>query len=432
MRKIKYKVLKFSIKLILKYFCGYMKRVLLFLLLFFISLSGFSQKNLIITGRVIDKESGEGVSFSHIGICGKAIGTVSNVNGEFEIKIPPYYLHDSICISSIGYKTFRKEIEQLLGIDPLIINLSQEISVLQEVIISDDAITGKRVLEKAINSIPRNYARKSYLLDGYYRDYLKKNNEYISFLEGAFTIQDNGINSNEANSRIRINQLRYNDPYIENYKTYLHKAKDDTLKVLLEGVSPFFWGNEFSNMRYHNPVRNRFESVPFIGEFNNFYNSNYQFDIAYYTYFNDEEVYVLKFKPNELFRYHHVQADGEIYIRVKDHAILRFNYNYYVSKFGDKKKWYELNLEYREYQDKLFLKYISYVNYFKIFTGREIAEVYQYREFFVTDIHYPDFEPVPKDKTINKAVPLHRVDIASDHDFWNTYNAILMETPLKN
>jgi len=409
-----------------------MKRVILITLLFFTFFSVYGQTHIIIEGEIIEKESGEAVSFAHIGLCDKAIGTVSNQNGEFELKIPPYYINDSLCISAIGYKTYRNLVSKLTTIDPLIIELQSEISVLQEVIISDDKITGKRVLEKAIKRISKNYPTQPFQLEGYYRDYLKKNNEHISFLEGAITVQDRGINTSEAKSLIKIIQLRNSDNYLENYNNYLRKDENDTLKEVLEGESAFYWGNEFSNMRYHNPIRNRFENVPFLGQFNNFYASSYQFDIAYYTYVDEEEVYVIKFKPNDLYKYHHVQADGEIFIRVKDYAILKFNYNFYVSKFGDKKKWYELNIEYREFKEQLFLKYISHVNYFKIYTGLEIAELYQYREFFVTDIHFPDFEPISKAETIDKSVPLHEHEAPNDIDFWYNYNIILLEKPLKD
>jgi len=410
-----------------------MKRVILINILLLLAIfSGHGQNFIFVEGKIIDKESGEGVSFAHIGLCDKAIGTVSNVNGEFELKVPPYYLKDSVCISAIGYKSYSGLIQTLEKIDPLTIELVPETSILQEVIISDEAITGKRVLEKAINRIPRNNPIRPFLLEGYYRDYLKKDNEYISFLEAAISLQDMGVNSLESKSRIQINQLRSGDNYKDYYNKYLHKDEEDTIKEVLEGESTFYWGNEFSNMRYHDPIRNRYENVPFLGVFANFYESSYQFEIAYYTYVDEEEVYVIKFKPNDLYKYHHVQADGEIYIRVKDYGILKFNYNFYVSKFGDRKKWYELNLEYREYQEQLFLKYISYVNYFKIYTGVEIADLYLYREFFVTDIHYPHFERIPKSKTIDKSIPLHMHDAPNDIDFWTSYNVILLEKPLKD
>lgn len=409
-----------------------MKRILISCFLFSVYLDASSQQQVVISGSIVDKESGEAISFAHVGLCGKAMGTVSNNEGNFEFKIAPYYLHDTICISALGYITYRNSVDSINLNHQLVIELQPHPSILQEVVISDKQITGRRVLEKAINRIGRNYPRDRFLLDGYYRDYLKKDEEYVSILEGILSVEDQGFSSDQAKTRVRLNQLRYNSNYPLIYRKYLHKSKEDTLKELLEGTTPYFWGNEFSNMLYHDPIRNRYENVPFVGLFNEFYNSNYQFDIAYYTYINDQEVYVIHFKPNEKFHYYHVNANGEIFIRVKDYAILKFNYNYYVNKLGKKRKWYELNVEYREYKNKMFLNYIAYVNYFKLFTGWEIARLHEYREFFVTDIKYGDFPQITDSEVMDKSIPLFKHNVPDNPDFWNNYNVILLEKPLKD
>jgi hypothetical protein len=117
---------------------------------------------------------------------------------------------------------------------------------------------------------------------------------------------------------------------------------------------------------------------------------------------------------------------------VKDFAIVKLNYNYYVAKIDGKKKLYELNVEYRDHKNKMYLKYLSYVNYFKIFTGDEIAQVYQYREFFVNDIQNENVEAISKDEMINSDIPLHQQGVEYEPDFWNNYNMIMMEQPYKN
>ena len=122
----------------------------------------------------------------------------------------------------------------------------------------------------------------------------------------------------------------------------------------------------------------------------------------------------------------------EIYIRVKDFAIVKLNYNYYIAKLEGKKKLYELNVEYREYQERMYLKYISYVNYFKIFTGDEIAQVHQYREFFINDIQNGKIIPIRKDEMINSNIPLHQQGVDYDPEFWDNYNIIMIDQPLKN
>lgn len=408
-----------------------MKRVLIILTLLSANLFTFAQQNIILKGKVVDAKTGEGVSFAHVGLCEKAVGTVSNEDGVFELKIAPFLLYDTLCISAIGYETFRESVEVVQKAEFFNVDLQPFTSVLQDVIISDDRISGKRVLEKAINRIYKNNPTHTFLLEGYYRDYLKKNNVHISFLEAAIEVEDPGFRKTASKSKVRLKQLRFNDNYLKNYETYLHKDPEDTLKVIMEGVSPIFFGNEFFNMRYHNPIRNLLENVPFVGQFSNFYESNYDFEIAFYTYVNDDEVYVIKFQPNPKYQYLHIKALGEIYVRVKDYAIMKFNYNFYVSKFGDERKWYELNVEYREFEEKMYLKYISYVNYFKVYTGPEIAEVYQYREFFVTDIQVDNFKPIDDSEKVDNSLPLHNYKMEADDDFWNNYNSIHLTTPLK-
>ena len=98
-----------------------MKRILP-LVFFLISYSLFSQQ-VFIKGKIVDSESGEGVSFAHIGICGKSIGTVANDNGDYEFRIPDSAIEDTLCATSIGYKTFKLAVEELKGLHDFNIDL---------------------------------------------------------------------------------------------------------------------------------------------------------------------------------------------------------------------------------------------------------------------------------------------------------------------
>lgn len=410
-----------------------MKRVSL---IFFIGIIAcmpvFGQNNIILKGVVRDKATGKGMPFAHVGICGKAIGTVSNENGEFKLNLAPYLALDTLCVSSIGYGTYQGLISDLEKIDYINIELESQDMVLSEVIVSGEKITARRVLAKAIERIKKNFPVKPFVLDGYYRDYLKRGQDYISLLESAISVEDPGFKKPESRSRVRINQIRLSPDYIKDFEKYCTKNPDDTVKQILEGFSPFVNGNEFTNMRENNPIRNFSTDIPMVGAFNQFYMKNLKFEIAYKTEVNGKEVYVIKFEPSDEFKYNYVQAFGEVYIRTDDYAIMKFTFNYYVSLFREKKKIYELDVEYREYEGKMFLNYMSFENYFKIYTGDEIAELYLYREYFVNDIHYPRFTPIKENDFIDNSVPLKDYKMKSDPDFWNNYNIVLQEKPLKN
>ena len=394
---------------------------------------GLSQQNIALKGVVRDKSTGEPVSFAHVGICGSLIGTLSNENGQFQLNLVPFLSKDTLCISSIGYETYQEAIAVLRLIKNIKIELNPQTVYLNELVVAEGKITARRVLEKAIDRISKNYPTKPFILNGFYRDYMKKDNVFISRLESDISVQDPGFNKPDLKTKVWINHLTYNPLYIDNFRKYCHKDKADTVKEIMEGFSPYANENEFNNMKSNNPIRNHSIDIPIIGLFDKFYLNSLKFELAGYKEIDGKEVYVVKFEPNEMFKYYYVQVFGEIYIRLDDYAIVRFNYSYYLSLFKEKKKLYEVNVEYRESEGKMFLNYMSFVNYFKIYTGDEIAELYLYREFFVTDIIYGKFDPIKDREAIGNTIPFHEYKVPVDPGFWNDYNhQDLYERPLKN
>jgi hypothetical protein len=381
-------------------------------------------------GTVTDAETGDPVSFAHVGVCGKTIGTVANVDGFYVFNIPEYLQSDTLCASAIGYHTFRFRVKDLVGVREFDILLEPQTAVLPELVISDNRVTGRRIVEKALKRIGKNYDEKSNILAGYYRDYLKKNNEYISFLEAAIAVEDPGIGKSVHKSTMGIAQMRYSNKYPQIFFEYVTDPGSDSTKLLIHGVMPTFEGNEFLNMQFHNPIRNYREQVPFIGSFQEFASGNYAFEIEYYTHVDDEEVVVIRIVPGERYMYTHVSVEGELFIRMKDYAILKMSYAYFVSRRLESKKWFELNLEYKQYGDKLLLKYISFMNYFKLLTPDEIAELNLYREFFVNEIHVGKLEESDTIQIIDPGKPLYLHDIPRDPQFWINYNRTLLEQPL--
>ncbi len=405
-----------------------MKRIIP--LIFLLITTHLYSQEVFIKGTITDEETGEGVSFAHIGVCAKSIGAVANEIGAYEFHIPASVFNDTLCATAIGYETFKMPISKLKNSSSFQILLKPQISYLEDILIKDEKITGRRVVAKAISRIRKNYPKNPFTLTGYYRDYLKKNDEYISFLEGVLTIDDQGFNKSTDKSNIKIDQLRYSKNYIKYFTEYVKEFDKDSTKLLMHGISPAFKGNEFSNLYYHNPIRNHGHSVPFIGIFDTFSERSYDFEIEYYTYVDDKEVYVINIAPSKNFRFTHVSIKGKLFIRTDNYAIVKFNYAYYVTKRLETKKWFELNVEYREFEDKMYLKYYSFMNYFKLLTIEEIAEMSVFREFFVNDIRAQNYVPLKSSESINLELPLYQQNAPNDPQFWMNYNRTLLEQPL--
>lgn len=69
-----------------------------------LSLSIFTSAQKAITGR-IKSIDGNGIEYVNIGILEKNTGTVSDVNGIFNINIPDSLVNDSLTIRHINFQT---------------------------------------------------------------------------------------------------------------------------------------------------------------------------------------------------------------------------------------------------------------------------------------------------------------------------------------
>ncbi len=406
-----------------------MKRILPFVLFIF-SLS-LNAQQIFLKGKISDALTGEGVSFAHIGICGKSIGTVANELGIFEFRVPAGSATDTICASAIGYETFEIPIPGIKGDkSEFAILLIPQTRELSEILIKDERVTARRIIAKAIARIPKNYSRQPYELEGYYRDYIRKNDEYVSFLEGVINVADPGFSESSDKSDIGIAQLRYSKDYVKYFTEYVADFASDSTKLLLHGVAPVFKGNEFSNLYYHNPIRNHSVSVPFINVFDTFAERNYDFEIEFYTFVDGREVCVINIAPQKDFRFNHVSIKGKLFIRMDDYAIVKFSYAYFVTKRLETRKWFELNVEYREFDQKMYLKYFSFMNYYKLLTSTEIAEMSVFREYFVNMIYHGVKEDSAATSRLKADQPLYKQNAPNSTEFWNNYNRTLLEQPL--
>lgn len=124
---------------------------ILFCLLFFISVNIYAQNTAIIKGRIIEDGSKQPVPFATIRLekisgltTGQLTGTISDVNGSFEIgniKNGTYKLQ----FSSIGYKDIKRTIEIVSPetIDVGILFMQDSTILIQETVVTSDRIKGK-------------------------------------------------------------------------------------------------------------------------------------------------------------------------------------------------------------------------------------------------------------------------------------------------
>ena len=82
-----------------------MKR-LFFISIFFFLAGGIQAQKITISGKVIDKGTREPLAFASVWIRGKTVGTITNLQGEFDFHILAEYRNEILVISMLSYQSF--------------------------------------------------------------------------------------------------------------------------------------------------------------------------------------------------------------------------------------------------------------------------------------------------------------------------------------
>jgi hypothetical protein len=126
-----------------------MKNMLAISLLLLIQFLGHTQE-IRMRGQIIDASSKSPIEFVNIGILNKNLGTVSDLNGNFDFNIPKEYANDSITISHINYYATKAPIKK--G-ENQIIHLNPRTNELSEIMLSNKKKTTRKVGVKTYNPL---------------------------------------------------------------------------------------------------------------------------------------------------------------------------------------------------------------------------------------------------------------------------------------
>ena len=374
-----------------------------------------------IKGKIIDAETNRAIPYANIAVCNQSIGLASNENGEFIIKIPNTFKDSNLCINVIGYNNYSQKISSFQEELLYIIKLEPKIYDLAEVIIKEKKRkkfnNPEKIVKLAINNIENNYPLQPFNLQGYYREYLKYNNKnYLNLLEAAVVVKDKGFTSDFFPYRAQMLQMRYNhnfDIKKDFQKAYNHKiSQNGNSKYIPNYIMPSFGGNELSILFAHNSIR-RYNNISYtnVNQFNKNFISNHNFILDSIIYSEDIPLYIISFSYSNNLEHkatnvHKVNSynleyrndneskkdyniRGKIIIRSNTWAIERFEYCSY-STSDLKRKNYEVIVNYKNLNGKMYLNYLTFSNYFKVLINPQTSKIFnipqEEQPFIVRDI----------------------------------------------
>ena len=188
------------------------------------------QDLITLKGKVIDSETGTPLVFASIAVSESNVGIITNIDGEFTLKISQELLNNNIEVTFLGYKNKVVPISSLRDNGyKNIISLETAPIPIKEIVVRP--IDPEAIVEKAITRIGRNYESVPNLMTAFYRETIRKNRTYVSIGEAVVEIFKAPYSNDLRFDGARIYKGRKNSD-VEKMDTVLFKLQGGTTSVL--------------------------------------------------------------------------------------------------------------------------------------------------------------------------------------------------------
>ncbi len=177
---------------------------------------------LTLNGQLKDAKTNNSLNFAYVTVPGTHIGTVTNSEGEYTLKISRDIIATEVEFSHLGYKSKRMPIDNLKG-DNVVVKLEPASVQLDEVTVRPE--DPAKIVQDALRKVQFNYSDKPNMLTGFYRETIKQRRDYISISEAVVDIYKASYKPTGGADRAKI----YKGRKSANVK------KADTLAVKLQG-----------------------------------------------------------------------------------------------------------------------------------------------------------------------------------------------------
>lgn len=374
---------------------------------------GDAENYLTITGMVKDKQNKKALENVNVSLPGTNIGTVTNADGQFSLKVRDEDALTGLDISHIGYENIHLSLNKE-KLSDLTIWMNPHASMLSEVIVYGNS--PRSIVEEAIKKIPVNYCTDKSLMTGFYRETVQKKKRYISISEAVIDVYKTSYEDRDAgHDKVAIHKGR----------RLLSPRLSDTLAVKVVG------GPNLSI--YLDVVKNN----------NALLNPD---ELRYYDFWMEEPIliagrmqYVIGFRPRVLLTY--ALFYGKLYIDREKLSFTRAEFNLdmenkskaieailYKKPLGLRFKPQEVSflVTYKEQDGKTYLNYIRNDIRFKCDWKRRLfsSNYIVLSEIVMTDRKEGSTVAVPKKTFGDKQMFYDKVDEYWNEDFWKMYNII--------
>ncbi len=188
------------------------------------------QNYITIKGKVVDAENGTPLIFATVAVKESNVAIVTNIDGEFTLKIGEPVTAKNLEVSFLGYKNKTIPLSDMRdnGYKNVISLETAPIPIKEIVVKPLDPID---IVEKAIGRISKNYASEPNLMTAFYRETIRKNRTYVSIGEAVVEIFKAPYNSDVRFDGTRIYKGRKSSD-VEKMDTVLFKLQGGPVSVM--------------------------------------------------------------------------------------------------------------------------------------------------------------------------------------------------------
>jgi hypothetical protein len=175
-----------------------------------------------VNGVVKDRSSKKTLEYVNISVPGTSIGTVTNADGGFSVKVSDSIPAADLEISCLGYRSQRYPVRGRDAEDVVIL-LTPHVNTLPEVVVR--AMDPMKLMEDAVGKIAVNNSARHTLLTGFYRETIRKRRNYINVTEAIVHLYKTPYTDDVDRDRVQVYKGRQ----------LLSPKAGDTLAVKLQG-----------------------------------------------------------------------------------------------------------------------------------------------------------------------------------------------------
>ncbi len=374
-----------------------------------------------VSGVVKDKQTNKKLVSVNVSIPQTSVGTVTNADGYFSIKVKDSLQAKNLEFSHIGYTNVLCPVGQT-DIDNAEIFLLPNANILAEVTVMGGDARG--IVEEAIEKIAMNYPAKENLLTGFYREVIQKRKRYINISEAVVHIYKTPYTRGFEHDRVQVFKGR----------KLLSQKAGDTLVVKLEG------GPNLS--LYIDLIKNQ-ELLLDKAEM-----ENYSFRFGEPVMIDNRPHHQVNFQPRLLLPY--ALYYGSLYIDKETMTITRAEFNLSMDDRSKatqamlRKKPFGLRFKpeqmtflvaYKQHDGRSYLNYVRNEVRFKCDWKRRLFSTSYtvFSEMVVTERKEDDFSRISYKDSFKSGHSLSdKVGNFYDEDFWGGYNIIEPTESLEN